>query len=219
MPSRIFPIDNLPAPDNPNARVFAARIECSKCGAVEQYQKPKHTAAIAMEQRFRRHGWFVGNGPRVDQCPDCQKKEKPALRVVPTTEPVVTGPTLVADPPREMSRDDRRIIFAKIDENWLGDAGYASPWTDVGIAKNLGVPVAWVAKVRDDMFGPAGSNPEIDELFVKHTAVDKDLRALVAEFNAVQTNVSAMRKEIERLTSEAGSIQSDINRIRKAVGK
>lgn len=60
-----------------------------------------------------------------------------------------------ADTPRTMSRDDRRIIFGKLETCW-SDAKktYDDGWTDERVVKDLGVPRAWVSTVRDENFGP-----------------------------------------------------------------
>jgi hypothetical protein len=234
MTARTFPVDNLPSPGNPTVRQFAARIECSKCGATDHYSKPRATSWMAVEQRFRKLGWHVGNGPRADLCPECQKREKPNLRVVQNPPPssitsdklVASVETLkpVADPPREMGRDDRRVIFAKIDENWLGEKeGYAAPWTDKAIAKDLGVPAAWVAQVRDEMFGPAGNNPEIDELFNKHEEVLKEFEVIKTEYHRLTSlyseSIAHLRKRFDFASEQIRGLESEIAKIKRAIGK
>jgi hypothetical protein len=102
------------------------------------------TAAQVIPKKFRAMGWEVGKKPSQDMCPICvdvmkfernQKEQTMKTQTVKTQTPerhtVVTGIDTVrtvqvpqlqvvdnspprAEPPREMSRDDRRIIFAKI---------------------------------------------------------------------------------------------------------
>jgi hypothetical protein len=62
--------------------------------------------------------------------------------------------------PRQMGREDRRLVFEKINEVYDKDR-YTGDWTDKKIAEDLGCPRAWVASVRDEMFGPEGGNEVI----------------------------------------------------------
>jgi hypothetical protein len=104
------------------------------------------------------------------------------------------------------SRDEKRIIFQKIDENYVGEkVGYAPGWSDEKVATDLGVPRAWVAVIRDENFGP-----EVDEERVKllseAAAVRDEIRALSESLAAMQIafsdiNAKAMRieRELEKL--------------------
>ena len=54
-----------------------------------------------------------------------------------------------------MTRDERRIIFEKINEIYVGEkVGYSDSWDDEKVAKDLGVPRAWVSAIREDMIWP-----------------------------------------------------------------
>ena len=96
----------------------------------------------------------------------------------------------IAAPPRSPSRDEKRIIFKKIDEFYVGETvGYSGDWSDDRIAEDLNVPVAWVATIRDENFGPniseAQAQAEVEygifmtELSVVKEVVEKALTALV----------------------------------------
>lgn len=64
-----------------------------------------------------------------------------------------------AEEPPTMSREDRRLIFAKIDEVYLDETtGYSDGWTDSRVAEDLGVPLAWVKTIRAENFGEERSN-------------------------------------------------------------
>ena len=63
--------------------------------------------------------------------------------------------TLHADAPREMKRSDRQVIFNKLQDVYpKEDVGYAEGWDDDRVAKDLGVPRAWVTTIREENFGP-----------------------------------------------------------------
>lgn len=73
-----------------------------------------------------------------------------------STTPAQTRPELVkAEPPLEIGADDRRLIFGKLNEVYIDqDRGYSNGWSDERVATDMGVARAWVAKVRDEFFGP-----------------------------------------------------------------
>ncbi len=49
------------------------------------------------------------------------------------------------EPPAELTRENRRIILAKLEEVYVDEkTGYSPGWTDAKLALDLGVPRAWV---------------------------------------------------------------------------
>ena len=135
----------------------------------------------------------------------------PTLQVVESTLVVKSDPPR-AEPPREMSRDDRRIIFAKISEVYVNEeVGYADGWTDHKIAVDLGVPHAWVAKTRDDMFGPAGDNKQIKELIAEFEKLDGKIKA-------VDTEIDQLDDKFKVLVAEQAQLRVKMDAIRKQVG-
>lgn len=60
-----------------------------------------------------------------------------------------------AEAPKQMGRDERRLIFEKLNEVYVDErTGYSAKWSDETVAKDMGVPRAWVSEVRDQNFGP-----------------------------------------------------------------
>ncbi len=89
-------------------------------------------------------------------------------------------PVVAAEPPREMGRTEKRIIWAKLEEVYLDEKrGYSAGWTDETVAKDLGVPRAWVAAVRDEGFGPLGAD-----------------ETTLAEVSAMRAYLADQRKEL-----------------------
>ena len=106
---------------------------------------------------------------------------------------------------RQMQRDDRRIIFEKLNEVYLDEKqGYASPWTDDKVSKDLGVPRAWVSNVREEMFGPIATNSSIEEAL-------KAVREVTVE-------IAKHREQGEKLAMAANSLLKQMDTIIKAVG-
>ena len=206
MSERAFPYENI---DREGQRYSAMRIECSKCESKSYYvqtgtgRKPP----IAAEQYFRRHGWRIGNGPRADVCPECQKR-KPELKVVKMEQPQAPK----VEPPREMGREDRRIITDKLDEVYDDKAGsYKAPWTDAAVGRDLGVPRAWVSEVREQFFGPEGGNPEFDA-FIEQAApiiaemknMANSLRVQSERFKELEPRISELERMGRRIERELG---------------
>lgn len=203
MADRGFPIERIPRADG---TVNAARIECCDCEAVA-YSVVAKTGLNpkAHEQYFRKHGWEIGNGPRRDKCPSCQqKKSRPELKVVENKEASV-------ETPREMSRDDRRIITDKLDEVY-GENRYVTPWTDAAVARDLGVPRAWVERVRDEFFGPEGSNPEFDDWMEKAAPI-------IAEMKNMANSARVQLEQVKAIEGRISEIERIGRKIEKELGK
>lgn len=70
-------------------------------------------------------------------------------------------PEVVVEPPREATKEDNRLIFAKLNDVYLDEkTGYSAGWSDEKVASDLGVPRAWVSRMREEHFGTA-SNEEV----------------------------------------------------------
>ncbi|KNY18221.1 hypothetical protein AKG11_03520 [Shinella sp. SUS2] len=165
-------------------RALAMKIVCAECGGVAYF--PHQTGKtrkppIAAQQSFQNKGWVVGKGPRKDFCPfhaaPASRKGRAAMAVNGKTIELAANPPVRAEPPREPSVEDRRIINLKLMEVYT-DGGYVSPWTDQRVADDLNVPRAWVSAVREFSFGPEGSNPLFDEFLAASSAFLADNRAL-----------------------------------------
>lgn len=67
---------------------------------------------------------------------------------------------------KTMGRQDKQIIFAKLMEAYPNvDKGYVAGWSDQKVADDLGVPVEWVASVREADFGPEFDTVLLDKKY------------------------------------------------------
>jgi hypothetical protein len=199
----------------------AHRIECSKCHAQYDVHVGKEAGALAHEplmKAFRRTGWEIGRNQRHDLCPACASARRKFARKIETapeleTAKIIPMKTIASDPaplaaipPAEMSRDDRRVIFAKLSEVYVDDqTGYAAGWTDRRIADDLGAPIAWVAKVRDEMFGPAKDNEDVRKMLA-------DAREAKAEAEAV---IAATKKALGSIEAEAAGLKQKLRDVER----
>ena len=103
-----------------------------------------------------------------------------------------------ADPPRQMTRGDRQVIWNKLQDVYpKEDKGYMGEWTDGRVAKDLGVPRAWVTEIRAQNFGPEVVTPVIPDIpaaaHARHTA------AIVRQHEVLKVALAA----VESATIEA----------------
>lgn len=208
---RKFPLDNVgPA----GARQWAARIECCECGRVAHHtsNSTRHKPPEAVQQYFRKNGWQVGAGPRADKCPKCvEAKHINRQKEMPMAE---TKEQNVVQMPRAMSREDRKLIFDEIHGCYDKEAGrYMDGWHDEKVAKTLGkhVPRAWVSEIREDFFGPSGSNEDFDKFLERVKPID-------AEVIQVKSLVAQLDERVKKLDASAADLMRFANEVRRASG-
>jgi hypothetical protein len=156
-----------------------ARAICSRCGGKDEIFLNTQRSSGSGEDtdiitrgiatKFERLGWQTG---KTLICPKHVVLEKKTMKPIIEIDKVVQMSS--AAPPRLPTRDEKRIIFQKIDEFYVGETvGYEKNWSDEKVAKDLNVPVAWVATIREENFGP-----NMDE---ETAAVTAEAKALVEE--------------------------------------
>lgn len=209
----------------------AQTITCAKCGATDEAARSGGVAGgrlppDAVAGIFRRRGWNIGAVPRKDRCPACNPtapKEKPAMPPEPTPAPApASPPTPRAEPPRKMEREDRRIIFAKLEEVYIDEnRGYSPGWNDERLSKEMGVPRAWVEAIRDENFGPllAAGSPEVGDLLDMLAEVHAQNSELVARLDRARQTYDAEATAIRRLAAEGAKRHDEIKaRLTKMTG-
>lgn len=206
-------------------------VACGYCNAEEEL--PVNTFSGhsgdggGREVRFVQHkmealGWKIGRKYGGHRCPKCftaikitASNRSAAKRIAATNgeepvKPVIKSLNDIA--PRMLGRDDRRIIFEKLNEVYLNDkVGYAVGWTDEKVANDLGVPRAWVKIIRDENFGEELANEEIK------LKVAEASQKLIEIMEAV-TRATGFWDDVKRLSNEAEHIGKNLDVIRKAVG-
>lgn len=218
--------------------VPGVRIKCGRCGAHADQQKGYQKSfndpdgdifSARMIQGFERREWHVGKRPQDDRCPECAKrtplpKDPEPMAINPvnqTTKPViVANGSPPAEPERKMTRDESRIIFAKIEECYSLDTnvkGYQVPWTDQRIADDLGVPRVWVASMREQFFGAENSNAEIDAARDEAKALLNETKALAAKFASTKDLLAAMVEEAKKLGNRAEIIERKLANVEKTL--
>lgn len=181
----------------------------------------------AHELRFIQHkyeamGWKFGRTTSEHRCPKCfaaikataARRASEKRAAANGEQPVSVTPikTLKDIGPRKMEREDRRIIWQKLNEVYLDDKiGYAPGWTDEKVANDLGVPRGWIKLVRDENFGDEHANEEIKQKVTEAIAKLAEAKEVVARAEPIWADLKRLNNEIEHLAKT-------LDVIRKAVG-
>lgn len=216
MSDRSFPEENISVEGTP---IKAMKISCAHCGAVGYFPfltGLRRRPPAAAQQYFQNRGWSVGNGPRKDFCPLHIRANQRKAGSAMTT--IVANSVPKAEPPRECTREDRRIIMEKLDEVYGKDC-YKSPWTDEAVAKDLGVPRDWVTRNREDFFGPAGSNPLFDEYLTARDNAERQFKGVAAQYEAALAAVDKYKADFDQLNTKISDLRLLGKRIEREVGR
>jgi hypothetical protein len=164
-------------------------------------------------RKLEQKGWRIGRTRDSHLCPICFGKCRSAATRKSKEENTMTnsdangiknGVQVVQQNSRILTREDRRIIFEKLNEVYVDEkTGYGNGWTDEKVATNLGVPRAWVKQIRDENFGDEVANETI--------------RAQIKEAHTVLTQINALRPEMARLTGLADKMMKQLDDIEKVM--
>lgn len=199
-----------------------ARVHCRKCGVSDSVGSsgssllPYNIITKKLEQR----GWTIGANDQWDECPGCSHKQEKKVTPLKVVQQQIDK---VSDKPREMSRDDRRVIFAKLDEVYLDEKrGYVSGWSDHKIATDMGVPRKWVELIRHENFGAIGTNEDMQVFLVEAEAFCQQAREALSEARKAREEVEAILKRQEFLTlstvsDRLGKVERLATEVRKLV--
>ena len=128
---------------------------------------------------------------------------------------------LKADPPPVMTKEDRRIIFAGIDDHYVDEStGYKPGWSDQKIATDLNVPLAWVRTIREDNFGPEVGDAINQELKKLQIAVENAVHLEVKVLDllvATTEKLKVFSKTRDELEAEAKAIRETINKAQERI--
>lgn len=195
-------------------RVRGYQIECGNChaiatAAVNTFTNHEKEEAFVVS-KFRGMAWKVGNSAQQNRCPGCFAKiRNAAANKSGENKVVILHPDAAVNPPQSMGRDDRRIIFEKLNEVYVSEkVGYGDGWTDKRVSTELGCALAWVKTVRDEMFGPEGANESI-------RATIAEAQSIFTEIKEVGGRAETIVDELKKLVERAGKIEKAVIQIEK----
>lgn len=123
---------------------FCLRANCAQCGGHQDWKSDRLYEPSAAVKRAKSQGWRIAK--RI-VCPTCQThKEKPIMNASVTPLKSAQTPDV-----RQQRRDAHTMIELYYD---LASSTYKDRYSDEKIAKETGLPKEWVAKRREDEFGP-----------------------------------------------------------------
>ena len=218
----LFPRCSIEVPGAPRMSGFL--IACSKCGAQDKVIDWRENPPIeALSEIFSGWGWDVSaRNPQHHVCPKCQEKRAKVIPMTSTEKPIAVGPV----PPREMSRKDRRIIFAKLNDVYLDERdGYSNGWSDQRVADDLNIPRAWVKSIREENFGPDGASEEIRVALYQAKDVigaarkhQGEIARMKAAAESLLRRAKTLETQMEPLLTVTNRMEGLVARIAKTVG-
>lgn len=184
-------------------------IRCQSCGIEDRVVStgvPDHVIG----RKFVQRGWLIGSSEKSDTCPACaakKQKQKP--------ETVKTEAVMQAERPREMQRDDRRLIFGKIDEVYIdAQRGYEPGWSDQRVATDLGVPLKWVSDIREENFGPEGMSGEARTAIAEVKQIAERVAAFEASLAKLKSDLEGVRPAMARAIKTAEDLERIYGKVR-----
>ena len=173
-------------------------------------------------RKLEMKGWRIGKSRTSHRCPKCfnaakaaaiQKSEK---KIMANKKDMLNSTStsalqVVQENARVMTREDRRIVFEKLNEVYVNDkVGYGAGWTDEKVGTDLGVPRAWVRLIREENFGDEVGNEDIRNQI-------KEAQTILAQVRAIEPEMRRLESENRRLLSIADKIERALADIQKVL--
>lgn len=202
-----------------------AKVICDECGRDEcvpckyernNHNKKTHPNESQARAKAMQQGWsYVKNKLR---CPTCEAKRK-VVPMKPKQSPS-------EEAPKEPTRAQKRQIMDMLEETYDTSAErYSGGDTDETVAEVLGVMPGWVAKLREEFFGPEGGNEDIESLVERLDDIEKqmkgiegDCKAMVKDAEYIKANAETALRSNEKKLAEVSTLRADLDKIKKAVG-
>ena len=154
--------------------------------------------------KLRRQGWALVKNRLY--CPDCEAARR--LRETPTEKETMAAKIENVTQLRQPTIEQRRQIVEMLVITYDGAAQrYKGTDTDKTISDALGngVMPGWVAEIREQNFGPAGGNEEIDAIRAALDEMQKRHAKEIVEMSNKQIAESAtLRKRIDAVCAAVG---------------
>lgn len=112
--------------------------------------------------------------------------------------------------PRKATREQNRDIHDALDKHYDADRGYLGGMRDKTLAEKLNMPVAWIAAVREQFFGPdtsevdAKTTKEINAVWAKLTDLDARSQKMLEDLAAQDSERKKLTDELHRICDRAG---------------
>jgi hypothetical protein len=197
----------------------AQQIKCASCEAVAFNRCNRGVASNAtLAGAFSRKGWTVDLGRARHQCPDCKQAERIKGRAQQTERKStvkIEKATLGTILPTTQSALAKAVVMELLVGNYdLETHDYKRGWSDARIAKEAGISVEFVAKRREEDFGPATppKPPALVEL-------SRQIEALSRLSQNLSTSIESVSGALANIRSAAKTINETIDVIGRFVAE
>lgn len=141
------------------------------------------------------------------------------FKAEPTMLPFPSNPAPKADTPRAMTYDERRLIFAKLNEVYIDDKrGYDVAWSDERVAKDLGIPRSYVKEIREQNFGPVQENTEVQEFIKDVAALQEKILGVSSELKQLSDKLAHANDALNAVVRANNSLLKTSDELRRAAG-
>ncbi len=211
----VFEVCSIPIEGQPRRGV---KIKCGHCNNEEAMSSnttkgrgdDSEQVQRMITSKFEKHGWKVGKTPAQNRCPSCftaiklasVRKSKERNMENEKVVPLNATPSQ-----RAMTRDERYLIFTKIDENYDRNKGsYTNDWTDEKVAKDFNVPRIWVSTIRDENFGP-DTNEQVTLIIAEATELHEKIKAASPKLEAAIKEMAALSERADKMINAIRSLE------------
>jgi hypothetical protein len=217
-----------------------ARCTCADCGTTEEVRAAhggnsggsgRPIMSLAKEgqaiRKIEAAGWALVK--KKLRCPTCENERKNTNNVTLKPETPMQKPTLKAKPAQSASVTDlrqptpvqKRQIIGILEDVYDDDRKrYRGQETDKTVAETIGINVmpGWVAAIREDLFGPDGSNDEMETLLaeMREWRVSREKDAHNARIHLEQAE--GVLRDIDKAIEQVAAFEKRQVAIIEAVG-
>lgn len=164
------------------------RAICGECGAVSAIETTRPPPPEAISRKFIQKGWALGNKP---VCPECVSKKRKVKEMTTKVTPIAIASAAAVRKPEQDIRQQRRDAHALIEMAFdIPTGAYRDDYSDDRIAKETGISKDWVAKRREEEFGPLKAPSEF--------------QAISQELDALNAAAAALSKRLDNICMKQG---------------
>lgn len=209
--TRALPIVSDFDPETQTSR-RGRQITCAECGATDMVTAPAHAAVMPIEptiKKLQQRGWVVGKRSAAHRCPNCHSNRKMKM----------TAPQKTPSPAASKRITD---LYMLLEDNYDRAARtYRGDWTDAKIAGELDLDVGFVAKRREQDFGPVVVPvATVDPAAVSHldNAVSR-LEGCITSLSAVHSRLQQDLEAVHHALAMAEQARDLAGKVKSAIRK
>lgn len=204
-----------------------AEVKCDCCGFTENVRADYERLSADKYKlnegqvlvKATKKGWSSIKGTL--RCPECETKRreeaKPQKEI--TMKNVVNLP--VTEEPRQPSREQKRQIVTLLTEVYdINSNRYTGGETDKTVADAIGngVLFGWVSQIREDLFGPDGSNEELMQLEADVRSHEGTIKDLTRDMAACSKLIADGQTALAAIRANQSDLQRRIDALKASVG-